>query len=473
MRVLLINSNRCHHPWPVVPAGLCQVAAATRRAGHEVSVLDLSFTRDIDATLARAISASQPELVGVSIRNIDAGCGYDPAFFLPEIRARLFVPLRTLYDGPIVIGGAAVNISGVEMVRYFNVDYGLIGDGEQTLPHLLAALEGHHLLAEVTGLIHKPQENDPAPARLNCLRHAPTPVFEEWLSLAPYLKLGAPVPVQTKRGCALRCSYCTYRLIEGRRYRLKDPAQAAEEIIAAYRRTGAPVEITDSTFNLPLDHAKAILDELLKRNETIPLRAMGINPAGVDRELVRLMMRAGFTTVDVSLESADDEVLAALGKTYNQEQIIDTITILRAAGLPACWFLIAGGPAETSESLKRTLRFCRTHISPWDLIIIGAGLRVYKGALISSEMAHQADSSDQFLLPTAYENKVLSQNQMEEIITAAAVEMSNLYRYQDAAAPPSWAMHLLVGAQKRLAPHQPIWRAPILWRRLRRRIVGR
>jgi hypothetical protein len=46
VKVLLINPNREQMPWPAVPIGLCTVATATERAGHEVSVLDLTFARD-------------------------------------------------------------------------------------------------------------------------------------------------------------------------------------------------------------------------------------------------------------------------------------------------------------------------------------------------------------------------------------------------------------------------------------------
>ena len=46
MRILLINSNRLKHPWPVIPFGLCYVASSLESAGHEVRVLDLCFTEN-------------------------------------------------------------------------------------------------------------------------------------------------------------------------------------------------------------------------------------------------------------------------------------------------------------------------------------------------------------------------------------------------------------------------------------------
>ena len=45
MKVLLVNPNREQVPWPAIPVGLCTVASATARRGHDVSVLDLAFSK--------------------------------------------------------------------------------------------------------------------------------------------------------------------------------------------------------------------------------------------------------------------------------------------------------------------------------------------------------------------------------------------------------------------------------------------
>ena len=73
MQVLLINSNLKDDWLAAPPIGLCYVAGAAAEAGHDVRVLDLCFRRRILKELEEAIRAFDPDIIGVSIRNIDNG----------------------------------------------------------------------------------------------------------------------------------------------------------------------------------------------------------------------------------------------------------------------------------------------------------------------------------------------------------------------------------------------------------------
>ena len=79
MKVLLINPNREQMPWPAVPIGLCTVATAVQRAGHEVAVRDLTFSRDLQKDVLGAVREHQPDVIGITIRNID-NCNFESPF---------------------------------------------------------------------------------------------------------------------------------------------------------------------------------------------------------------------------------------------------------------------------------------------------------------------------------------------------------------------------------------------------------
>ena len=132
MNILLISSNRLKHPWPVIPFGLCSVAAALEAAGHDVSFLDLCFSKDPDREVRLAVRNFKPGLVGVGIRNIDNAAGFNAVFFLDQIKAEVINPLKSTFEGPIVIGGAAVGISGAEMLHFFDLPLAIPhqGDGQ-------------------------------------------------------------------------------------------------------------------------------------------------------------------------------------------------------------------------------------------------------------------------------------------------------------------------------------------------------
>src|SRR5579864_643266 len=70
-RVLLVSTNRERAPQPVLPNGVACVASALAAADHTVHVLDLCFSRNPVVTAASTARRLRPDVIGVSVRNID------------------------------------------------------------------------------------------------------------------------------------------------------------------------------------------------------------------------------------------------------------------------------------------------------------------------------------------------------------------------------------------------------------------
>ena len=110
MRTLLISANTEQLQMPVLPMGLACVAAAAEHAGHEVRLLNLMTKEDFqELKLENAISGFNPELVGVSVRNIDDQYMKSPKFLLDAVR-NVVTSCRSLTSAPIVLGGAGYSI---------------------------------------------------------------------------------------------------------------------------------------------------------------------------------------------------------------------------------------------------------------------------------------------------------------------------------------------------------------------------
>ena len=71
MRVLLISANTEKINMPVLPLGLACVAASILRAGYTVKILNLMMHTDTRKALKEAITAFNPQIIGISVRNID------------------------------------------------------------------------------------------------------------------------------------------------------------------------------------------------------------------------------------------------------------------------------------------------------------------------------------------------------------------------------------------------------------------
>jgi radical SAM superfamily enzyme YgiQ (UPF0313 family) len=248
---------------PVIPFGLCSVAAAIEEGGHEISVLDLCFSRNPAEDIYSTVKSFQPDLIGISIRNIDNAAGYNTIFLLDKVNDEIVSPCKEVFFGPIVIGGPAVGISGVEMLQFFDLEFAIKGDGEAAMLELIKRLESRLPLEGLGGLIWRKRgkviEDNP-PFSLKDLNSLPYAKPHRYIDLSPYRQFDASLQIQTKRGCALKCIYCTYNQIEGHRNRFRNPQFVADEIEYLLMKTGINgVEFTDSTFNVPLDHAKAVL----------------------------------------------------------------------------------------------------------------------------------------------------------------------------------------------------------------------
>ncbi len=161
MRVLLISANTERMNTLPLPLGLAMVAAAVRKAGHEVVLLNLMFEGDTEAVIRERIKDLRPQAIGISVRNIDDQNMDAPQFLLQPAR-RVVAICQELCDAPIVVGGAGYSIFPESALRYLGVNMGIRGEGETTF---LAVLQRIERLETVSGLPGVYLPGQPPPER--------------------------------------------------------------------------------------------------------------------------------------------------------------------------------------------------------------------------------------------------------------------------------------------------------------------
>ena len=468
-KVLLINSNRFKHPWPVIPFGLCYVATVLEfNENHKVFFLDLCFSSDCEADIQKTIQSFNPDVIGVSIRNIDDTGGYNVHFLLEDVKNDVIDYCKKEFIGPVIIGGPSVGISGKEMLDYFDLEYAVRGDGEKVMSEFVYRIENHLPLEGLKGLIIRREGmiiQDNEPNRVTDLDSLPFPKLNRYLNLDLYRRYGSPILVQTKRGCTFDCAYCTYNQIEGKQYRLRDPQQVADEIEVLVKESGINhIEFADSIFNVPLSHAKQVLRSVIGKRLNLKLHAMGLTPAAVDEELLDLMKLAGFNEVDIGVESTSDIVLKSLFKDFKLRDIIKTANLLREKRMPATWFIILGSPVETSETVFETLNSLRKITSKWDLVFVSTGVRVYNGSPYANEMFKKDNqcSSDNFFRPVKIEPEKISLEEIRAITKSFSFRYPNYYFYEKEHITPGWLLITGNFLLKLFRSRQPVWRLLIL-----------
>jgi radical SAM superfamily enzyme YgiQ (UPF0313 family) len=385
MKVLIINTNRNFLPVPVMPLGACLVASAAEKAGHDIRLLDLMFERDHLKAVSDESEKFRPDIVGLSVRNIDNNDMKNPAFFVEDILP-LVKTLRRRTGAEIVLGGAAVSVMPEEIMRHTGISTAVLGDGEIVFPELLARRSTGSSIHDVPGVAwledgkYCSAPEDPAIAAGN--RHLPD--LSKWLDISRYRSRMSAAPVQTKLGCSFHCIYCTYRKIEGGTYRFFD----REGVLDGIKRLAASglrdLEFVDNVFNHPYDHAITLCEDLLKMKPGLRFYSLELNPRFIDDRLIRLMVQAGFKGIGITVESASGVVLDRLGKGYSTDSVYRAAETVRRHGLPCLWIFMLGGPGETETTLKETLHFAERHIRTGDTAFFNVGIRIYPGTELES-----------------------------------------------------------------------------------------
>lgn len=468
MKILMINSNRYKLPVPAMPFGMCCVTAALEQAGYNVQALDLCFSKNCNRDIRNAVHEFNPDIIGVSIRNIDTIVCHKTLFHLKKVKKEVINPIKKWFNGPIVIGGAAVGIAGAEILSDFDLEFGIRGDGENAMVEFVRRIENNLPLGGLGGLVWRKNGKiieDNHPMRINDMNALPISRQYRYIDLETYRKYRSPIQIQTKRGCALTCSYCTYNIIEGHHYRLRDPQLVADEIETIVKETGINhFEFSDSTFNIPLNHAKEVLRAINAKNLDLNLQIMGLNPGAVDEELVDLMKKANFKEVQVGAESGSNTVLKSLGKNFTVNDIMRTGEIFHKAGIPILWYLMAGGPGETEETLKETVETIQRVASEWDLVVIVNGIRVFKGSPLSMRWLKEnpSCSKDNFFMPVFYSPKGISLGAIRAFNKLMGFKHPNYLFPEDVQRVPVILLKISTSIMRFFAPDQPWWKFNIL-----------
>src|SRR6266566_4831663 len=384
-RVLLVSTNRERQPYPVVPNGLACVASALDAAGHSVEFLDLCFAKNAVASARAAASRFRPDVIGVSVRNIDNSDAIALRHYTPEARGVLQALRVAAPAARVVAGGAAFGVAPEALFRDLGVDYAVAGDGERASVALINALTSGEAIEALPGLVR--DRNGTVvftpPGEDADLDSLPPPALHRWIDLARYQRHGATIPIQTKRGCVYKCIYCTYRNVEGWGYRTRDPELVADEIEELKAKAGIHhFDFVDSTFNSPPGHALQVCEAITRRRMRVQLDTTNFTPAAASSELLSAMKAAGFKSLGITAESASDPVLAKLAKGFNVAKVREVAERVEKHGIKTLWIFLVGGPGETAATLEETLHFAKWRLIRGDAVYLTVGLRIYPGTTL-------------------------------------------------------------------------------------------
>jgi len=332
--------------------GLLQLGAFLRARGTDVSMVDLTFARDL-TPLSRALRSERPQLVGVHTKTLTFDRSVEIA---AEAKAA----------GAFVVAGGPDSATRVESYLDAGFDAVVPGEGELTLLELSQQVSAGHALGAIPGLVQRREGQlvrGPHRPFLKDLDALPLPAWD-MVDMERYLgewqkRTGERrAAVLTSRGCPFDCSWCSKPTF-GRTYRQQSPARVVEELMALQARYRVDyVRFCDYVFGI----SRPWIDELIRRMSEAELDLQFECLARVDLlkpDLLHSLREVGLARVYVGVESGSQKMLDLMNRGTKLHQVERTATALRAEGIRQFWFLMLGYPGETLEDIEATLRLFR------------------------------------------------------------------------------------------------------------------
>jgi len=244
--------------------------------------------------------------------------------------------VTTVAGGPLFIG---------EHAEFDEVDHFVLNEAEITLPRFLDDLD------------------QGCPKRLYTtaefadIRQTPVPRWE-LADLSRYVSMS----IQYSRGCPYDCEFCNVTTLFGHRWRTKTTTQVIGEL-DALRSAGWRRGIFFVDDNL-IGNRKALKEELLpaliewQRGKDIPFQTQLSIDLADDEPLTKMMVKAGFRTVFIGIETPDEESLTECNKQQNRgRDLIDDVKRLQRAGLEVQGGFIVGFDHDFADIFQRQIEF--------------------------------------------------------------------------------------------------------------------
>lgn len=396
MKILLIHPKREDEVFADIklpPLGLAYVAAALRAAHHQVQILDANLVKEQFPAIRSKLEAFSPDIVGVSVVSQLLKTALKIAAFVKKIEAGTVV----------VFGGVHPTLFPEAVVDDKNVDYAVLGEGEDTIVELAERIEKKREPEGVLGTAYKKNGriivNPPRPL-VRPLDRLPFPAYD----LLPIERYIAPqtsrapfMAMMTSRGCPYRCIFCDSHVVMGREYRYHSPERTLAEIRHLIDRFKVKeIMFKDSEFLQDRTRVENLCDLLVK--EKIPLRWSCNGRVGkADPPLLKKMKQAGCVLIMFGVESGDQAILNRLKKGITIDKARETFAASRSVGLKTQANFLIGSPGETSATISKTIRLAK-EIKPdfvyFDYLFPYPGTELYCMALENNWIPESFDPAE-------------------------------------------------------------------------------
>ena len=324
------------------PALACLAAFLRRHSSYEILCIDAKFDRLNFEQAAEKILNFGADVVGFTA-------------FTPEIKPSAYLAAKVKERNPNIvtlIGGAHLTaLPDRTLLEFPSFDFGIAGDGEESLLEFCQTVEAKGNFSVVNGLIFRSGKeviiNTPRARMLN-LDELPMPAWDMFRRANHYW-------VQTSKGCPFKCHFCMNH--NGRVARTTSVQKTIDEInflIDNYHPEW--IRFGDELFSVDMNRTSELLDEMIVQKMGGKFKwDVQTHVKYTNRELFKKFKLANVSQVDMGVESGDSYILKHIGKGTNLEMIAEAFKIAHEEGVPTGSLIVLGQPDETLETVMKSI----------------------------------------------------------------------------------------------------------------------
>jgi len=362
----LINEVNYRYQFPF---GIAYISAVLKKEGYSVECLNLNhYSGRVEEVLNKKLAETHYDFVGTG----NNALGY-------AITEKIISIVKIHPSKPkFILGGPILTSEPELMYSCLNPDFGVVGEGEETIIELLDFIHKNKDLKKVKGIIFRDSSgkvifNERRPFLKN-LDSIPKPdfegvEFEKQLSnmhcndyyFTQSQDYPRVYPILGSRGCPFQCTFCYH---EGP-YRKRSMKKILDEIAEGVEKYKINiVNLYDEQFSVEKKRMYQFCGGIEKIQKRTPWKinwACQMSVSSVDDKILKRIKDAGCEVVSYGFESFSPTVLKSMKKPITPELINKAFHDTLKAGMAIQAFFIFGDPAETNQSVKETLDWWRNN----------------------------------------------------------------------------------------------------------------
>lgn len=357
MKLLLIvprKPPRCEiKDWTVAtPLGICYIASALQSHGHNVKIIDPTpLGWDLDRVVQESLRY-KPDIIGISSST--------PAFGETQSIASAIKSYDNTID--VVVGGPHISFTAEEeMKKCHEIDYAVLGEGEETIVELAKRISEGFGLKNVKGIAYRKNGKIVLTKKRPLLRNLDELPFPA-RNLLPinkypeYTRIG----IVATRGCPFYCSFCVTSEMNGHFLRKRSIDLVVDELEDIHHNYPTrAIEFEDDCFAYDHTFTRKLCKEIIERKLYITWNCEA-RVTDAKKENLILMKKAGCDNIFFGVESGSQDTLNKLGKGILLEDSIKAVKNAIEVGIDrvVCGFVI-GFPWEDTRQVRQTIQFAK------------------------------------------------------------------------------------------------------------------